>query len=147
MDNMNKLLNIFEREKERVGKDFTIFYNEKKNSIQYSARSEETDKVGVLTVVFNPKTMGECFYFTTKDERKPIHGIGELVFQTAYAGQIGKGDSNNFFPITIKEKMGEEVGDKFVKLIQSYQFDRKAIGIENAMDKKQQHKKFELGLG
>ena len=132
---MDDLFYIFEREQKRCGKDFTIFYNKNKNSIQYIKRDEETKKDGVLTVIFNPETMGETFYFATKDEHK-THGIGELVFQTAYAGQLGKGDANSFFPVAIKEKIGDKVGQAFVNLIQSYQFDRKSIAIETEEDKK-----------
>lgn len=115
---MDSLFNIFEREKKRVGDKFTVFYNQKKNWLQYSNND------GALTVVFDAENGSEQFYYRSKDAEKGT-GIGKLIQQTIEHGHKARfaKESIDFCP------------QDFINLCADYQFNRKAIGVELGAEK------------
>lgn len=109
---MDSLYNIFQREKNRVGDDMTVFYNKNKNSLQY-----KNDK-GTLTVLFKPEERAEDIYYRSSDTAERV-GFGTLVQQNTDSGQWAK-FSNAIF----------DIPQEFIDIAQSYQFDRESIGVE-----------------
>ncbi len=113
---MNKLYDIFEREKEN-NPNVTVHYNKFRQSLDYSNDN------GVLTVLFNPEKDGErqegCeeFYFKSSRHDK---GLGRLVLKTSGYGSVGVSD----------EYCIREIPDEFIRIAQRYQFNREEIGVE-----------------
>lgn len=110
---MDRLYNIFQREKERVGDKFTVFYNEKRNLLQYS------NNEGTMTVLFDSNKGTEDFYYRSSDAEQGS-GLGTLVQQNAEHGH--------------RAKFGKEIfelcSQQFIDLCCDYQFNRDAIGVE-----------------
>lgn len=115
---MDNLYNIFQREKERVGNDFTVFYNKQKKSLQY--RNEE----GTLTVLFNEENGSENIHY--RPANKENVGLGNLVQETTEYGRRGL-LSDDFLTMP----------KKFQHITQDYQFNRDVIGVEKPKEKEQ----------
>lgn len=113
---MDNLYDIFQREKERVGNDVTIFYNKNKNTLQY--KNEE----GTLTVKFKPEKGAESFYYRPNTTERV--GFGTLVQENYENGKDVKCHSEIF-----------DIPQRFIDITQDYQFNRDKIGIEKT-DKK-----------
>lgn len=109
---MDSLYNIFQREKNRVGDDMTVFYNKNKNSLQYK------NEKGTLTVLFKPDERAEDIYYRSNDTTERV-GFGTLIQQNTDSGQWAKFGAAIF-----------DIPQEFIDIAQSYQFDREAIGVE-----------------
>lgn len=115
---MNKLYNIFKNEKER-NPDMTVFYREgndkMENSLSYS------NDEGKLTILFRKGGIEE-FHFRKPDEK----GLGDIV-QTLYnKGKDGEMPHiNSLF----------DLPKRFREIAQSYQYERKEIGIDKGHSK------------
>lgn len=108
---MDSLYNIFQREKSRVGNEFTLFYSKPKNSLQYK------DNVGTLTVVFDPKNGCEKIYY--RNEADKGVGLGNLVTTITQHGYLA-----------VLEDAFWDLPDNFTRITRDYQFNRDAIGVE-----------------
>lgn len=123
---MDKLFNIFERERNRLkDEDVTVFYNSKRNTMQYSKDE------GTLTVAFNTyedKNTEGCEKFTFKPK-----GDNASIFiqQTYDFGQYSKLDIDNLL------RMPELLRN----IAQDYQYNRDAIGVERQPNKEKTAKK------
>lgn len=110
-NSMDNLYDIFQREKNRVGDEMTVFYNKNRNTLQY--KNDE----GTLTVQFKPEKGAENFYFRPNTEERV--GIGTLVQENFENGSSVKFHSEIF-----------DIPQEFINLVQVYQFDRDKIGVE-----------------
>ena len=113
---MDNLYDIFQREKNRVGDEVTVFYNKNKNTLQYK------DNEGTLTVQFKPEKGAENFYYRPNTSERV--GLGTLVQENLENGTSVKFHSEIF-----------NIPQKFINIVQDYQFDREKIGVEKS-DKK-----------
>lgn len=121
---MDSLYNIFQREKERVGDEFTVFYSENRNSMQYK------NEVGTLTILFQPEEGSEKMYYRSNDEKNRV-GLGELVQTLTENGENSR-----------LTAAFDGIPQEFSELAHSYQFDRDQIGVEKPA---QQPKKIKGG--
>lgn len=110
---MDNLCNIFKREKNRVGDKYTLFYNQRKNSLQYS------NDEGVLTVIFDAKREAENFYYCPNND-KGKGTLGVLVQQNIERGQRA----------VVAKEIFDICSQNFIDLCADYQFNRDAIGVE-----------------
>ena len=110
---MLDLYKLFQREKERVGNEFTVYFNKQHNTLQYS------DDEGRLTVEFDDREKSERFFYLDLKSGKKHQGLGECVYVTADSGRFGH-FADSFM----------ELPQRFVDLAQAYQYDREAIGID-----------------
>lgn len=109
----DKLYNIFQREKERVGDKYDLFYNEQNCSLQYK------DEVGKLTVKLNTKEHSELMYYRPNDSESK--GIGEFVMEMTNGGRRG-----------YAEIAFDNIPKEFQELCKDYMlyFNRNKIGVE-----------------
>lgn len=114
---MDKLYNIFQREKNRVGDDMTVFYNKNKNTLQYKNES------GTLTVLFKPEERAEDIYFRPGGTKERV-GYGTLVMENMDSGRRALYSQTTF-----------DIPQEFINIAQSYQFDREAIGVETEAER------------
>lgn len=120
---MEALCNIFEKEKKRVGDKFDLYYNKKDSAMRYS------NKDGALTVKIDFEKGTEDFYYRSADEKG--NGIGTLVRQHANHGKNG----------TFIEERLFKCPQDFINLCTDYQFNRKAIGIDERPTQEQKKNK------
>lgn len=123
MKSKSNLYDVFKSEVERVGDKFTIFYNEKKQSLQYS------NNEGALTVFVGTDPEGfykESYFYRPADgEQGHIpQGYGSMIGATMRQNEDG-GQRPMFNP-TIRDFYPQE----FCDLCMDYQRNRDAIGID-----------------
>lgn len=92
------LYKLMQNEKERVGDDFIVSYNEEKNSIRY-----KTDD-GIMTVAFNEKNKSEDFYYRNTGEQ----GLGDKVQKLTENGTRGHYDSSFLEMPSAFKKLAQE---------------------------------------
>lgn len=112
---MDSLYKIFQREKVRVGDKFTVFYNQKKNLLQYS------NNEGTLTVLFDAKKGTEDFYYRPNDTERDS-GLGTLIQQNIEHGHRA----------VLTKEVFDICSQDFIDLCADYQFNRDSIGVERA---------------
>lgn len=115
---MDRLFNIFQREKKRVGDRFTVYYDKERKAMRYS------NSEGTLTVMFDEENGSEDFYYKFAGENR-----GLLIQQLIDYGHRG------VFSSEIFRLLSQEV----INLMSDYRFNRKLIGVEKpSEDKKAQ---------
>lgn len=115
---MDSLYNIFQREKNRVGDDMTVFYNKNRNFLQYKNEN------GTLTVLFKPKERAEDIYYRPNDATEQVD-LGTLIQRNTDSGRLAKFGAEIF-----------DLPQEFIDIAQSYQFDREAIGVETPSERR-----------
>lgn len=114
---MDRLFNIFQREKKRVGDRFTVYYDKERKAMRYS------NSEGVLTVLFNEEKGSEHFYYKPNSAKRS-KGPGILVEEISIFGH--KALSYLRSPDLCPQEI--------IDLIHDYQSNRGEIGVEKPTD-------------
>lgn len=143
---MDKLFNIFEREKNRLGEGITLFYNQAENSLRYS------NDEGRMYVFFNEKKGEEQFYYrgnndprtlspeTIERDEKRFKEYPEVIARQKKYGvcvqiSTNHGETNRMITDDKGEIRLYNLPEAFRNVVTSYTFDRREIGIERQKPK------------